>query len=234
MTKQQNNKRTMFESVLSLIETNNTSASSFPGITESVGTFRGLMQEIHNKTVVVQQVAVGKAIAKQEAREALIALLVPVQAGLFAYARKQGDGGLKAKVGTAPSQFRGMRATVLASAAEGILKLAKENAENLDIHGATAEMLAALEGAVQAFTQAIGEREASVAARVAGRTGLKDLFAEIDAVLGQEIDRYLEFIRQNDPDFYASYFEARVVKNMGIRHKETLSLVAEQSTPKAA
>ena len=55
MTKQQNNKRAMLESVVSLIETNAARTSSIPGITESVTRFKNLMDEMTSKTVEVKQ-----------------------------------------------------------------------------------------------------------------------------------------------------------------------------------
>jgi len=227
----------MYQSVLGLVETNNTSASSFQGIAESVQSFKDVVLAIDSKDVEVQFASTGKAIARKEAQDKLMAILVPVQAAIYAFAEAQKDGQLKAKASTAKSDLERMRDVRLADRARGVLQLAQGNAQSLEAHGVGVATITRLEAAVQAFTKAIEKAESSVPERKAARKSQEDLIAEADAILSEKIDRYAELLREGDPQFYEAYFEARMVKNAGIRHRHEAANVipaAVQQTPAKA
>jgi len=238
MTKRQFNKRTMYQSVLGLVETNNTSASSFQGIAESVQSFKDVVLAIESKDVEVQFASTGKAIARREAQNKLMAILVPVQAAVYAFAEAQKDGQLKAKASTAPSRLFLMRDVKLADVASGVLTLARENAQNLADHGVGAESIDRLEASIEGFKKAIEKAESGAAVRKAARKSAEELIAEADAILSEKIDKYAELLREGDPQFYDGYFEARMVKNAGIRHRHEAANVipaaVQQAPAKAA
>ena len=236
MTKRQFNKRTMYRSVLGLVETNNTSASSFPGIAESVQSFKDVVLAIESKDVEVQYASTGKAISRKEAQDQLMAILVPVQAGIYAFAEAQNNGELKAKVSTPKSKLANMRDVRLADTAGAVLTLTRANAESLPTHGVVAGMIDRLEASVQSFTRTIEQAESSHSARKAARKSQLELIAEADAILSEKIDKYVEILRQSDPQLYDAYFDARLIKDAGIRHLQLSEKVVPavvQQTPVA-
>ena len=217
MTKQQNNKRAMLESVASLIETNAARTSSIPGIIESVARFKNLMDEMTSKTVEVKQ-SVGKSAAKRQVRAELTVKLLQVAGALHAYACKRNDPELKAKADFTETELRQIRDTEFLSALESILGLVRENAEDLAGQGITPEVMAGFETGVDAYHTALGESLSSIPGRMAARGMIRELFARIDGVLDGEIDRFLEFFRETDPEFYEAYFATRAIRNFGLRH----------------
>ena len=215
--------------MLGLVETNNTSASSFPGIAESVQSFKDVVLAIESKDVEVQFASTGKAISRKEAQDQLMAVLVPVQAAIYAFAEAQNNGQLKAKTSTAESILAKMRDVRLVDAANAVLTLARENAENLVVHGINSEMIDRLDGNIVSFKRSIELAESSSAARKAARKSQQELMADADAILSEKIDKYIELLRESDPQLYDAYFEARMIKNAGLRHmQESTSAVASE------
>ena len=51
------------------------------------------------------------------------------------------------------------------------------------------------------------------------RGTLAGLFNEVDELLTDEVDRFMELLRNKEPEFYNKYFVACVVKETGIRHR---------------
>jgi hypothetical protein len=45
------------------------------------------------------------------------------------------------------------------------------------------------------------------------------VFSEIDELLADEIDRHMEHLKQKYSQFYEQYFSARMVKDIGVRHR---------------
>lgn len=74
---------------------------------------------------------------KYQAEDDLIALLMPVAAGLFVYAKKQGNAELMEKARITEGVLRKIRDTDLAGRAETIAALAEENVQNLVPAGIT-------------------------------------------------------------------------------------------------
>jgi len=46
-----------------------------------------------------------------------------------------------------------------------------------------------------------------------------DQFAEADEILHKEIDKHMEHLREDYPQFYEEYFDARRIRHAGIRHR---------------
>jgi hypothetical protein len=80
-------------------------------------------------------------------------------------------------------------------------------------------MLTDLEGKIQAFSSSIGQRESSVAERMGARGNLMELFDVADKTLTEELDRLMELVRGSQTQFYNEYFAARVIKDLGTRHR---------------
>jgi hypothetical protein len=112
-----------------------------------------------------------------------------------------------------------MRDTELASFGGSIADLAEENASAVAPLGITAETIADLKAKAHAYTAAIGARESSVAERKGVRGSMNDLFDKADELLNEDFDRYMELMRPTNTELYNKYFSARVVKDMGMRHR---------------
>jgi hypothetical protein len=200
----------MYDGFWTLLGNNVNIVSTVPMLNAAVEDFGSSLATIHLKSNEVDTDTQGKAATKYQAEDDLIALLLPVAAGLFVYAKRQNKLELMEKA----------RDTVLAGKAEIITSLAEENATNFAPAGIATQMITDLRVRVEAYRKALGEREKSVADRVGARTTIQDLFYQMDEILGEEIDPSMELVCATNTQFYYEYFTLQVVKDTGIRHRQ--------------
>jgi hypothetical protein len=210
----------MYEGVSTLFRTNSETVNSIQVLKDSVSEFESTMDTIRSKSAEVNNASTGKTAAKIKAEDELTSILLPVAAGLFVYAKKQNDTELKEKAKVTESGLFLMRDTELAGKGEEIANLAAKYTADLPIAGITEKMISDLKSKSDAYRVALGSRESSVAERIGARTSMQDLFVKADDILEEEIDPAMELVRGSNTQFYNEYFAARVIKDLGIRHRQ--------------
>ncbi len=220
MNKIQENKRTMYEAILALMTANAAKIAAMPAFAASETSFRNVVAQIEGKSQEYNHATTGKVNVKREAEAALITETLAMAAALFAYARKQKNAELKAKATVTESVLRLMRDTERVTQANAILGLVNANLQALADYGITQEKATAYQGKIAVFAAAVGGRESSIAERAGARTSLVDLFRQADELLREELDRCMELLRATEQQFYTEYFAARIVKDLGLRHRQ--------------
>ena len=219
MNKRQENKLTMYEGLLTLLQANSAKGASITGYSDAVTQFSSLLTELKGKSAEVDSVSVGKTAMKSDAGDALIAALLPVCSALYVYGRKQNSEEIRGRVSVTEARLQTMRDTELASFGSGVADLATANAAGIAPMGITADKITDLKTKADAYDAAIGARESSVADRKGARGTMSDLFDQVDELLNEEFDRYMELLRSTETEFYNKYFAARVIKDTGVRHR---------------
>ena len=219
MTNSHENKLTMYEAVHSLLEANKEKTAGLPAFAGSIASFRESVQSIKGKSREVDEAATGRTAAKNQAEDELVSVVIPVASALFVHAGAQKDLPLREKASVSETSLRRLRDTELASKASSMLSLANERATALGTYGITPAMLNDLQVKITTFSGAIGERESGVAERVGARVNLFELFDVADKTLSEELDPLMELVRGSQRQFYNEYFAARVIKDLGTRHR---------------
>ena len=220
MHKRLENKLTMYEGLLTLLQDNSDKIQSISAFGEAVTKFSDIMQSIKAKSIEVDQAAAGKTSGKLNAEEALIECLLPVCSALFLFGRKENNTAIMERANTAEYKVRLLRDSELASYGNAIAEMASGNKQGISGYGVTEEKIAELKTKAEAYVSAIGERESGIAGRKGARETMTDLFKEADEIIGKEIDNYMEIVRPLEPEFYTKYYAAKVIKDMGIRHRQ--------------
>jgi hypothetical protein len=219
MTNNQENKLTMYEAVQSLLDANSDKTTAVPAFAGTIAKLKGTLQGIKSKATEVEGASAGKVATKNQAEDELLNVLMPVSSALFVLGGAQKDLELKEKANVSESALRKMRDTELVGKASLLLSLANQRAKALGGYGISPEMLTDLEGKISSFSASIGQRESSVAERVGARANLLELFDVADRTLTEELDRMMELVRGSQTQFYNEYFAARVIKDLGTRHR---------------
>jgi hypothetical protein len=161
----------------------------------------------------------GVGADKENAEDTLIESLVKITAALSAYARRAKDNALAEQAKVNESGLRRMRDTDLVSKATAIHGIAAGVLTNLADFGINQTMLTDLSAQISAFNTALGAREGGVAERSAARIALAELFNHADEVLKADLDKLIELVKKDAPQFYNAYYGARVIKDLGYRSK---------------
>ncbi len=218
MTKSEENQLTMIESTTSLLDANVDKLTS-PALRNAVTNLDAKLLKVKEKLRETMIATAGKTATKASAEDNLVSELMVVSKALLAYGYIAEDMEIIEKSELTESRLRHMRDTELVAKARTVEELAEENLAQLADFGITAETLASLTAKVDAFEKALGDRESSVARRKGSRSSFYDYLDQAKNVLQNVIDNLMEPFKKSDPQFYNAYMEARVVKDIGIRHK---------------
>jgi hypothetical protein len=231
MNKEQENKLTMYEAVLTILNNNGAAIDAIPALAELKDEFVTLVGNIRVKGIEKREATAGKTATKQAAEDAMIPVLLGVASAVYTYARRVNNSEMQAISNVRESKLRKIRDTELVSIATSIHTQATANAAALGDYGITAPMLADLQTKISAFATAIGGREGGVAMQVGATTALTSMFDEADDKLVEDIDRLMEQVRSTDVDLYNEYFAARVIKDIGVRHEPVPPPIPPPPTP---
>lgn len=227
MNKRQENKLTMYEGLLTLLSSNGAKVSSVAGFDNAVKELSGIISDLKNKSSEVNSVSAGKTAEKHSAEDAMISTLLPVCSGLYVLGRKQNNAKIKEMANVTEGRLHAMRDTELASLGNTIADMAASYDKDIAAYGVTQDMIAGLKEKAQQYSAAIGGRESGVAERKGARSSMNELFDKADEILNEEIDRFMEIIRLSETEFYNKYSSARVVKDMGVRHRQHTTAAAK-------
>ncbi len=219
MRKKNENRLTMYEGLLVLLDANRAKFTPVTGMPEILAEFEATVAAIKAKSTETDFTTVGKTEMKYNAEDALMKVLLPAMGGLYIYARRQGNVELQAKCDLPEYKLRQKRDTDLAQYAKQVSELAQANAEGVAAFNVSATMLTDLAAKVEAYTLAIGQRESSVVERKGARGSLNDLFSKAEEILDEEFDKLMENLRFSESELYNKYHAARVVKETGTRHR---------------
>lgn len=195
------NRLTMYEGLLTLLQSNMVKIQTVGGFADAVTELAAVIADVKVKSKEVDGVSVGKTTGKYDAEDALVAELIPACSALYIYGRKQNSAEIKERADVTESKLRRMRDTELAA------------------FGFTDDKLNSLRSKAQGYSTAIGVKESSIADRKGARGAMNDLFDKADDILNEELDRFMEMLRPTETELYNKYFAARVVKDTGVRHR---------------
>ena len=219
----------MYRSTVELLEKNTAKTGALPAFAASFGRFDSVVDQIGEKDKERMTKTPGKANARDETEDALVLGTLIVTSALTAYASSTGNAQLKGAVKISESQLRYARTNEQLNLAKVVLDLATANLAALGPFGVTQTVLDDLKARIAAYDAATKQVSSGMAERAGARTAVSDLFNQADLILKDELDRMMHFFRVSAPEFYNDYRNARVIKDMGVRHGKP-----GQPTPPAA
>lgn len=218
MNKTWENKLSMYHGVQAVLANNSGTYADIAALGTAATSFGAAVDAIGGKSVEFDKAIKGKSQAKLQAEDDLVEVLMPVGSALWALGSVTRDQEMMARAKLNDSMLRRMRDTDLLARAKAIHQEAVPHLEALAAYSVTQERLDDLDAKIKGFESALGNRESSVAERSGAKAALADLFNEADTLLDQ-IDAMMELVRTKASQFYNEYFAARVIKDVGIRHR---------------
>lgn len=220
MTKTEENKLSAYRAVISVLDENQSIVTTLPALSSAVTNFKALVTDISLRDTEFTTSVSGKTKAKNLVEDELLDLLTPLADTLNAYASRNKIEDLKEKSKVSRAKLKGMRDNDMISKARLIYGLLDTNIAVLADYGITSARITALLNKIVEYEAALGVKETSFATKSATRQTLSQLFDQADMVLKTEIDALMENFKAGNKLFYDQYRSARVIKDLGLGHKE--------------
>jgi len=214
------NKQSMYIATQEVCITYNAVWSATPAFSTNFTSFQSKIAEI--ELVKGKQEINLKGIAqdKYASRVVLVDKAMVIIGAINAYALVSANNTLKEEVNYTRSKLISMRDTDLVTANQIVLAKANENVLALADYGITPVMITDYDNVIRAFDEILQDPRAAISDRKGFTESLEILFKDADAVL-EILDSIVEIFKPGSPDFYRAYHAARIIVDLGIRHKPT-------------
>ncbi|MBK9334008.1 MAG: hypothetical protein IPM96_16775 [Ignavibacteria bacterium] len=207
----------MFTGVRAYLDDHSAGFTDNEEFTNHVNTFKSILHNIEATENERSKATTGKVRNKAEMRKVATDYGLAVAGAIYSYAKKKGDIQLMESVNLKISDFIKFRDAGLVIELTSIRDTAARFPEDLAKYGITADKFAEFEGKIAQYADALGAKNTGTATKSGARKTMQTMFKEADSIL-DSIDRLMNEFRIVDPDFYAGYKSARVIKDLGFRH----------------
>ena len=217
MTGKQENKLSMYFAVQGVCNENNTVWGGLPAYVSAFGDFEGVIQSIQGSRLVQEKDTKGVTQDKASAVEQVIEKALEVSTAVHAYATDTNNNELREKINYSPSDLKGARDTILIDKCQLIHDEANNVIGSLGDYGVLAADLTDLQSKIDAYEASVAKPREAITNRSTATTELENLLKEGDNILDNRLDKLMSNFKQSDPVFYSTYFNARLIVDLGRR-----------------
>lgn len=229
----QSNKILMYDAVNTYLMDYPVLLNSIPEFFLSFKDFGERVKAVKAMEVVRQGATDGKTDAKYAAEDALINAAINIASSLTTYACKKNLPELKSIANVSTRKLDRMKEVdLIAKCTQIYNEVKKIPAADLTSFGLTQEETEDLKSRTEAYSTTSGKRDSSLAERVGTGVSIIDMLNEIDDILDNELDKFVNKFIEKEKTFYEGYYAARNIKDLGKHHnsKETTQTPSTTTT----
>jgi hypothetical protein len=213
MTQEQDDIITMFETTLVILDKNNPLWKSGVAFTDAVTRAKNGTAAVRTKTGKQQAPTEGVTGEKAQVRDDLEEKMLVTGGAIAAFAAKNADPDLAARVEMNRSLLDRLPASDLVQTGERVVDAATEHLAALADYGVTAETRDTLETALDLFANKKESTREAVVGRKVETLSLPEAIASVRSIFRNELDKLMNAFKKPEPDFYKAYFAARIIVN---------------------
>lgn len=212
MNKIQINKKEMFDTVISFLDTNSDKWTSIPKVGEFKNQFTERVTQIDEAQQDQQQAQVYLGKNKTQVKSTVAQKADILNDCLEAFALVTGNNKLAGTMASSYSDLNRMRNTDFIPAVKSVINEAEKHLEVLTAeYGVTTEQIDGLKSDLDEFLSVNGQPRAYRVASVQATKDLELLFIEASDVLENRLDKVMSIFKRRDASFYNGYIAARII-----------------------
>lgn len=230
MTKVQNADINMIDATLQLCKEEEQTLSTIPAFKDAQETLQNKRDEI--KATMQESIVPVSGIITDTAdhREMLIERSFATAGSVIAYAAKNKDEALKAKVNYTRSDLQRMKGNTLVVVSRSIYGTAKELGDKLKNFGTTDEKLVELELTIDAFDVKSRAPRIAIVRRSTKTKGIDPLIREAKDILKSEIDPLFRQLKESHPNLCITYENIRSVVDPRVSTTRLSGVITVEAT----
>ncbi|MBL7784525.1 MAG: hypothetical protein JNM36_01325 [Chitinophagales bacterium] len=223
MNNNQENKRSMYFSVLGTLNVNKSIWQGFLPFSNAVDRFHIANEQITEQSMLQSTPITGVSEDKKQVREEIEAGLEHLCRKLTAFANVTNNMTLRDKVNYNSTRLSLQRDTLLIDLTQNVIDLADYNLNKLGDYNIDANMLSNLQEKLNEFNDILSSPRQQIINRKGATKQLSSLFKEGDSILKNEMDLLVIEFEKTHPDFVRNYKNARIIIDLRGRRRATKS-----------
>lgn len=218
MTSRQETKLVMLMGLRDYLIQNSTVVATIPNLNGLLTTLQSLISQIQAASQLQVVDKTGVKVAKEELKGNLILIAGDVARRLSAYAAIVNNDGLLNEVHYSDAELMKLSEERLKEVGQVIYDRGIVNVTAAATYGLTAQLMASLLTALNAFNAAIPKPRLTVAERRQATEQLVRLFKDVDVLL-KKVDILVDIVKLSQPNFHTGFKTVRVLVERGERKR---------------
>lgn len=219
MNNVQLNKFAMYLVVIAVLDKFAELVASVPAFATKVGVLKQTVEAVSDLAGEVDKGTGGKTEVKRTAASEMAHIVAKLVGLLHTYAVEKGDRDLMAQTAVSETAITERRDAERDAYASDLVDLVENHKAEAADWGVTDEKISKARSAVEAAKTSLSERNETRTERSGQRKQIDSKFDEIDLTLDQQIDKWVEEQEDDNPQFYAEYKAARVIRDVAAGRK---------------
>lgn len=211
MNRVQENQLSMFLSVEKVLQDNSTVWNSVPVMVTAVGNFTANLVALRKAIDAQAKPITGYAKDKRKALLDMVEKALEVRAAIFAYADTLDNNTLKDRVKYSRSKLTYSSDTLSAEFVQVIKDEGQALGTALNPYGIGNTKLTQLQQSIDAYLALVPSTRVAITSRKLATKKLRDGFSGTSKLLTERLDKLMFRFKQNFPDFFTQYFDARII-----------------------
>ncbi len=160
----------------------------------------------------------GVVMEKSAIQEDLIDLTFSLASVLYTMAERTKNLVLQGKVNLSKSDLRRLSDGELAITGKNVLDLLNEYLPSMADYGIVSDDIEAMDTTLNRYKESLPVNRVTITGRKAANQQLAVLFASANDLLKKQLDKMINRYEKQNPEFYTSYKNTRMIVDYGIRH----------------
>lgn len=211
----QNNKLTMYELVLEIVNANAGIWKNTTVVSEAVSELAAVVPQIRKAGAIKATSVKGATQAKADKKMEMAKRAGKLSGLTSAYAVKNKNVTLQAALDYSYSELYQAKDNLAIDRCTAIHDQVKTVLTELKPYGIVAADLEALLAAITSFRALIGQKGQQQSGQKATTQSLENLFKQADALLKTQLDKLMLRYKDSHREFYDAYLASRLIRNMG-------------------
>ena len=213
MNKRQLNKWRMFGAVVTVLDENSALVSSLHDLVTAKERFNAGMSIINQNRQVQEAKTTGLTMNKKTKREKLIQMIIKFSAALKGYAVSVNNADIKARADYSVSDLIRVADSVMYDIGKLLLGMAVAHKDEMAHYFIGDAELKGMEQLLDEFTLAIPKKRVATSLSKTSTDNIEVTFTAQEKLLKDQIDVLMLLFKDNNPDFYSAYKNARATVN---------------------
>lgn len=214
MNKDLSNKFSAYKSVKGVLEENPGIFEGVPMAAQAVLEFYGVLEEINKVATIVAFDTTGETQAKKLAKERMAFVASSLAASGAVYAVDCADEELEASLDYTYSDIKYGLDNEALQMARAIKSILQQRRKKLTGYMVNRQDLEELHLRIEVYNDALESRGGAKSGAVAWNKELSLLFQSADDLLERKLDRFVFRLKEQSPDFYVAYHNARLIADL--------------------
>jgi len=226
MTDTQENKITMYESTLAVLDANETVWNAIIPIGGTVAEIRQELDLVRGFRQVQERDTTGITQKKHAIGVNLISAMVKVISGLIAHATITENYELRNAINYTKSNLEYSRDNILYDKAQLIYNTASPIATELAVYLVEQADIDAINTLSADYLGSIPSKRAATSAQKASTDNIKNAFKKLDKLFKDKLDNLIILFQVSNESFHKEYKAARIIIDLGVRHETEKTLIS--------